>query len=146
MWGQGWPSNPVPRGTLEVTPTGGMGGGDWIAGGPSGGSMRGRGGGGARRSAEAPTGAREAHATAQAPIYDGYSRSATTSTVDLFPDIVEALSCYKRVHGHVKILPTFKVPASVPWPENVWGMELGKLVSRGGGGEGWASLPSEGDN
>ncbi|CAM9491472.1 unnamed protein product, partial [Laminaria digitata] len=52
------------------------------------------------------------------------------TTVDVFPAIVEALSCYKRIHGHLKMLPTFRVASTAPWPENLWGLELGKLVRR----------------
>lgn len=131
LWGQGWSSTPPPHGTLDVNSPGGLVGGDWNAGGPSGGSIRGRGVGRARSSAEASIGAREAHATVQAPTYGSFSRASASSTVEAFPDIMEALSCHKRVHGHVKIWPTFKVPSSTPWPENLWSMELGKLVSGG---------------
>lgn len=139
MWGLGWPNAPAVGATtsLEASTTGGLGGaGDWgaggIAGGGGGGSgSRGRGGGtggvggvAGRGSAESAMGAREAHTMemAQAQV------SLKATTVSIFPEIVEALSCYKRIHGHVKVEPNFRVPMSAPWPETLQGMELGKRV------------------
>ncbi|CAN0537630.1 unnamed protein product, partial [Ectocarpus sp. 8 AP-2014] len=52
----------------------------------------------------------------------------SVSTVEDFPRIVEALSCYKRVHGHLRMIPAFRVPPNAPWPESLWGMELGRMV------------------
>ncbi|CAM9248048.1 unnamed protein product [Ectocarpus fasciculatus] len=52
------------------------------------------------------------------------------STVEDFPRIVEALSCYNRVHGHLRMIPAFRVPPNAPWPESLWGMELGRMVHR----------------
>ncbi|CAN0042984.1 unnamed protein product, partial [Ectocarpus sp. 12 AP-2014] len=54
----------------------------------------------------------------------------SVSTVEDFPRIVEALSCYKRVHGHLRMIPAFRVPPNAPWPESLWGMELGRMVHR----------------
>lgn len=70
---------------------------------------------------------------------DGRTGGASTSTVQDFPRIVEALSCYNRVHGHLRMIPGFKVPPNAPWPEHLWGMDLGRMVSqlrgrKGGGG------------
>lgn len=149
VWGLGWPSTaapPGPQSRLEATTpsggsggvawggAGGVGGGGGVAGGGGVGGVRGRGNGGTggmagRGSAESSMGAREAHAFAQAPTQEGYLNKAAT-TVDVFPAIVEALSCYKRIHGHLKMLPTFRVSSTAPWPENLWGLELGKLVRR----------------
>lgn len=104
------------------------------------GGVRGRGNGGAgrmtgRSSVESTSmGTREAHAFAQPPTQEGFLNRVAT-TVDVFPAIVEALSCYKRIHGHLKMLPTFRVAATAPWPENLWGLELGKLVRRRGRGK-----------
>lgn len=145
---------------LGATPA--AGGGEWGAGGGGGGGisggLRGRGG---RGSAESSTGAREAHAYAQAAsaappeavaeeerdadadrdrFMDLDSRPeggrAGTSTVHDFPRIVEALSCYKRVHGHLRMIPAFKVPPNAPWPEHLYGMDLGRMVRQSvdGGG------------
>eukprot|EP00752_Nemacystus_decipiens_P003968 g3634.t1 len=112
-----------------------------------------------RGSAESSTGAREAHAYAEAAASaappevvaeedrdadadwdrdrsldvdsgpEGGGRSGT-STVSDFPRIVEALSCYKIVHGHLQMNPTFKVPPNAPWPEHLHGMDLGRVIHR----------------
>lgn len=144
MWGLGWPNAPAAGpAPLEAAPTGGLGGGaDWgvggIAGGGAGASSWGRGGAGGvggvagRGSADSAMGAREAHTMemAQAQV------SLKMTTLRIFPEIVEALSCYKRIHGHVTVEPTFRVPMSAPWPETLQGMELGKRVSFGSTEEG----------
>ncbi|CAM9763675.1 unnamed protein product [Pylaiella littoralis] len=54
----------------------------------------------------------------------------STSTLQDFPRIVEALSCYKSVHNHLRMIPAFRVPPNAPWPETLWGMELGRMVHR----------------
>lgn len=154
-------STPVPsHGALEASPSAGSGdwgagsgGGLAGGGGGGGGGLRGR---GVRGSTESSTGAREAHAYAQAAAsaapaeaavaaaVDEEERGAdtdrerfleggraSTSTVQDFPRIVEALSCYKRVHGHVRMVPAFKVPPNAPWPEHLYGMDLGRMVRQG---------------
>lgn len=151
MWGLGW-SAAAPESShtaLAATPAGGSG--EWGSGGgggvsgagaggtPTGGGRRGRGG---RGSSESSAGAREAHAYAQAaaaPVaeerdtdrfldLDRPEDKPNVSTVEDFPRIVEALSCYKRVHGHLRMIPAFRVPPNAPWPESLWEMELGRMV------------------
>lgn len=143
----------TPAGGSGEWGAGSGGGGGGLSGG-GGGGLRGR---GSRGSAESSMGAREAHAYAQAAsaappeavaaaeeerdsdrdrdrdrFLDLDSRAeggrASTSTVHDFPRIVEALSCYKRVHGHLRMIPGFKVPPNAPWPEHLYGMDLGRSV------------------
>lgn len=97
--------------------------------------MRGRGMGSVngRSSVESPStsmASRDAYAAfAQAPPAE-----VASSTAEAFPEIYEALSCYKRIHGHVKVSASARVPNNAPWPENLWGMELGKMVRPSGRG------------
>lgn len=145
-------ATPVGGGGGEWGAGSGIAGGGGAAGAGAGG-MRGRGGRGSSESSAA--GAREAHAYAEAaaaaavaPVaadeedrdsssdrFVGMDRpedkagGGVLSTIQDFPRIVEALSCYKSVHGHLRMIPAFRVPPNVPWPEALWGMDLGRMVS-----------------
>lgn len=92
---------------------------------------------------------REAHSTAQAPMRETEAWSppsppasqsqpptpppADPNTLEAFPLIVEALSAFKRIKGHLNVPPRFEVPMEAPWPEDLGGMELGKKVRQARG-------------
>ena len=40
-----------------------------------------------------------------------------------------ALLAYKEVHGDLEVTRAFVVPSEAPWPEEAWGMKLGRRVS-----------------
>ena len=40
-----------------------------------------------------------------------------------------ALLTHKKVSGHLLVHREFQVPPSVPWAEEIWGMNLGRAVS-----------------
>jgi hypothetical protein len=44
-------------------------------------------------------------------------------------EVHAALLAYKEVHGNLEVLQPFVVPSEAPWPEEAWGMMLGKRVS-----------------
>jgi hypothetical protein len=37
---------------------------------------------------------------------------------------------YKEVHGDLQVPTAFVVPPEAPWPEEAWGMKVGKTVSK----------------
>ena len=43
-----------------------------------------------------------------------------------------ALDWFKKIHGHLRVpmKPRFVCPSQVPWPQNLWGMNLGDQVHR----------------
>lgn len=96
-------------------------------------SFNGSGGGGGSSSSR-----REAHRMVEAPLKEigwppspsdaSASGGVSSSTVEVFPVIMEALSCFKRIAGHVNIPPRFEVPDDVSWPEDLRGMQLGRKV------------------
>ena len=43
--------------------------------------------------------------------------------------IVPALLKYKEVHGHMHVPFRFVVPSDEQWPQEMWEMMLGKMVS-----------------
>ncbi|CAN0389494.1 unnamed protein product [Discosporangium mesarthrocarpum] len=51
--------------------------------------------------------------------------------------LYEALSCFKTLKGHLNVPPKFEVPAETNWPDDLWSMQLGKMVRGrvGGGGD-----------
>lgn len=72
---------------------------------------------------------REAHSVAQAPLKEApWSSPASSPTLGVFPIIMEALSYFKRIEGHVDVPPRFEVPSEAPWPEDLRGFQLGKKV------------------
>ena len=36
---------------------------------------------------------------------------------------------YKKLHGDLKVPYDFMVPSEAPWPEDAWGINLGKRVT-----------------
>jgi hypothetical protein len=44
--------------------------------------------------------------------------------------VVPALLTYKKVRGDLEVPRPFEVPPSEPWPEHLWGMKLGSMVSQ----------------
>ena len=45
-----------------------------------------------------------------------------------FLDILSALKAHYKVFGDMLVPRYFVVPSENPWPENVWGMQLGNRV------------------
>ena len=43
-------------------------------------------------------------------------------------ELIPGLTTYKEVHGDLLVPSAFVVPASEPWPESLWGLELGTRV------------------
>jgi hypothetical protein len=43
-------------------------------------------------------------------------------------DALLLLQTYKQEHGHLKVPAAFVVPSTEPWPEELWGTELGTTV------------------
>ena len=43
--------------------------------------------------------------------------------------ILKSLHVYKKLHGDLKVPYDFVVPSEAPWPEDAWGINLGKRVS-----------------
>ena len=39
-----------------------------------------------------------------------------------------ALRAYQEVHGDLQVPFAFVVPSEAPWPEEAWGMKLGRRV------------------
>jgi hypothetical protein len=47
-----------------------------------------------------------------------------------WPRVRQALLVYKEVHGDLEVTRAFLVPSEAPWPEEAWGMRLGKSVNQ----------------
>ena len=43
--------------------------------------------------------------------------------------VLQSLQAYQQVHGDLQVLRPFVVPPETPWPEEAWGMRLGKRVN-----------------
>ena len=43
--------------------------------------------------------------------------------------VLQSLQAYQEVHGDLEVLRPFVVPSKAPWPEEAWGMKLGKRVN-----------------
>jgi hypothetical protein len=43
--------------------------------------------------------------------------------------VLQSLLAYQEVHGDLEVPNAFVVPSEAPWPEEPWGMKLGKRVS-----------------
>jgi hypothetical protein len=54
---------------------------------------------------------------------------------------VPALLTYKKVYGDLEVPYIFEVPPSEPWPEHLWGVELGATVSRIRSSENYGWMP-----
>lgn len=55
-----------------------------------------------------------------------YSRHAKSS----FDKVVRSLECHKKVFGSLNVKYAFRVPQTLPWPEDCHGIQLGAIVSR----------------
>ena len=42
--------------------------------------------------------------------------------------VLKSLHVYKELHGDLEALSDFVVPSKAPWPEDAWGINLGKRV------------------
>ena len=42
--------------------------------------------------------------------------------------VVSALVAYKEINGNLEVPRRFEVPLCSPWPEHLWGMELGNTA------------------
>ena len=43
--------------------------------------------------------------------------------------VLPALAAYRDVHGDLNVFHAFVVPSEKPWPEESWGLPLGKVIS-----------------
>jgi hypothetical protein len=43
-------------------------------------------------------------------------------------EVLAALQAYQEVHGDLEVTRAFVVPSEAPWPEEAWGIQLGKRV------------------
>jgi hypothetical protein len=68
---------------------------------------------------------------AQQRSTSGSSRQALgASSGPDFPLVLEALTAFKREHGHLSVPPQFVVPEMEPWPAESHSMPLGRCVGQ----------------